>query len=394
MRAALFFLGGMRLHVPQAARTQVLDLCLCLGCSYADFEAREDGSILFTLPSREAKRLLRAAEARGISLAVVSHMGLFALWRRLLRRPGLLLGVLLGLFLLFLSGQFVWAVEVTGNENLSDGEVRQLLRDADFGVGSYLPAHDLRALSTRVLTDCDQLSWLSVYVKGTVAYVQVIEAEPPSTEESKDFAHLVAAVDGQIEYVELFRGVRLVTAGQAVRAGEVLISGIYEGESPRCTRAAGRVMARTERVLEVFVPYNDTETVRGEAALSEISLHFFNFSMKIFENCRNETSSCDIIETEKVLPPVGGRTLPVSLTVAMAYPVQEVAIRRSEREAVSLAYEELSRQLAAISSDVTVLSKRVTSSIEGEGVRLCCTLALIEDIARVETFDPETLSGE
>ena len=69
-------------------------------------------------------------------------------------------------------------------------------------------------------------------------------------------------------------------------------------------------------------------------------------------------------------------------------------IERSETEAVALAYEELSRELAALSSDVTVLSKRVTSEIGEGGVRLCCTLALVEDIARVETFDPETLRGE
>lgn len=395
MNPTLFFFGGCRVRVGAEDRTAVLNLCLARGTPYTDFSVGEDGSVSFSLPLLSARGLIAAASARGICVQRECTFGLVPLLGRLLRRPGLLAGGLFGIFLLFLSGRFVWAVEVTGNERMSDGEVREILDACEFGVGTYLPGLEIPPLENRVLLSTDRLSWISINVSGTVARVQVVERVTADAGEGTATrpAHLVASRDGQIEYFEIFRGVRAVSVGQAVRAGEVLVSGIYpagEGEDgvpARYTRAAGRVMARTEREVELFVPYAWEEKVRGKPSTVGLCLHFFNFSWNFFENSRNTGGSCDIIETEKVLPSVGQHEIPISLTVKEAFPYSTVSRTRTEGEALVLAYEELEEELASLSGDVTLLEKSVRTELCEDGVRLHCTLRCLENIACVRELE-------
>lgn len=395
MNFTLLLFGGCRVRVPREDCTGVLDLCLAYDLPHADFTCAEDGSVSFTLSLSDARRLRAAAEARGLCVETVSAFGLPALFLRVLRRPGLLLGGLLGLVLLVLSGRFVWAVEVTGNETMSDKEVREILSACDFGVGTYLPGLEIPPLENRILISTDRLSWISINLSGTVARVQVVErvAADGNAETGTRPAHLVAAVDGQIEYFEIFRGVRAVAVGQAVRAGEVLVSGIYtSGEDedalpPRYTRAAGRVLARTEREIELFVPYEWEEKMHGDSSLVGITLHFFNFSWNFFENSGNAGGSCDIIETEKVFPVLGAHEIPISLTLRRSVPYTLASRTRTEKEALENAYLELEDALAALSGDVTLLGKQVATELLEDGVRIRCTLRCLENIACVREFE-------
>ena len=94
-------------------------------------------------------------------------------------------GLLLGMFLLWLSGQFVWDVRVTGNETMTATEVKQVLKESGFGVGSYIPALQSNELENRVMLLSDRISWMSIYMDGTVAMVQIKENVLPPQKESK-----------------------------------------------------------------------------------------------------------------------------------------------------------------------------------------------------------------
>lgn len=390
MSLFLLLCGGNRVRVPREHRTRVADLCLSRGYAYTDFTYLADGSVSFSLSARAAKALLRDAAVCGLTVEVISEFGLPPFLLRLCRRPGLLIGGVLGLLLLFLSCRFLWAVEVTGNETLGAGEVEQLLAECGFGVGSYLPDVDVRALENRVLIETDRIGWISINLRGTVAHVQVVERREAGQDpfgSGTAPAHLVAARDGQIEYFEILRGVRAVGVGQAVRAGEVLVSGVCESGTegvPLYTRAAGRVLARTERVLEVEIPYAWEEKTYARGSVCSLSLNFFNFSLNFFENSGNVGQSCDIIEAEKVLPTLGKHPIPVSLSLKRAMPYTLVSRTRDEQAAVALAYTALGDALAELSSDVTLLSRDVLCTVGEQGVRLVCTLSCVEDIARVQ----------
>jgi similar to stage IV sporulation protein len=394
MSLALFLRGSCTVSVPALFRTEAMDLCMRQGVQYTNFVWCEDGGVCFCCTVPAARRFVAACRAQGIDAEILAYRGLPRLFGRITKRAGFVVGAVLSVALIVLSCLFVWDVQVSGNVTLSEGEVIEELQKCGFGVGSYLPNLQVREIETRVLMASEGIGWISINMVGTVARVQVIEHiegenEGDNTPTGKQAANLVATCDGQIEHLELYRGNAVVKVGQAVKAGELLVSGLYDTPTGgfRFTRAAGRVMARTERTVEVEIPLLYKEKVYEASFLQEIEVCFFNFSQKIFKNSRNSNVLCDIIKYNTHLGRLGNNRLPVSLSRTEVRPYHWEERTRTPEEALVLCYEELSGELSALSGEVQLLQKEIVTEIREDCVVLTCTVTCIENIARVQEFE-------
>ena len=382
MSAFLTLSGYRRMQVPADSVTAVLNLCLCHSLSYRSFMTDREGNATFLCSSGCARRLTSLCQAREIKITEVARGGIpMHLWQWR-HRWGILAGAMLGITLLILSRLFVWEVEVYGNEALTRTQVVEALEECGFGVGSYIPGVDVPALENRVLIQSENIGWISVNLKGTVAKVQVVERRQAPPAESAAPANLVAAVDGQIELIELYRGNPVVGIGQGVRRGELLVSGIYDSPNGfRYTRAAGKVLARTERHLRIEIPLSYEEKVYEKGGCDEIYLNFFDFSLKIFKSTGNWDSSCDIIKMDNGISLPGGRILPLGWTVTKRLPYTVQTFHRTHEEATVLAYRQLAWELASLTEDAELLDKRIVATLAEDRVILDCTVKCIENIA-------------
>ena len=207
MSIALFLRGNCTVAVSSPHRTAVMNLCMQMGWSYTNFVWLKGGGVQFSCTPPAARRLLAACRARDIEIEIVAYRGLPKLLSRLRARVGLIVGAILALTLIVLSGLFVWDIQVSGNEALTENDVIEELRACGFGIGSYLPNLRVREIENRVLMASERIGWLSINTEGTVARVQIIEHISGEIEQgasaSKNPANLVAVADGHIEYLEL-----------------------------------------------------------------------------------------------------------------------------------------------------------------------------------------------
>ena len=391
MRAVLFLSGYRRISTDPENAARLLDLCFLEGISYNGFCNESDGGISFCVSLSTAKRLFLLCERRKIAVTVSHGEGLPCLLWRYRRRVGLMLGAFISVILLVLSQRFVWDVRVKGNETMSEVEILEELRACGFGVGSYIPDLDAPTLENRVLIASDRISWISIHMEGTVAVVQVIEHKPPAPAETdtKKPANLIAACDGQIEYLQLYRGAPVVVVGQAVKKGELLVSGIYDSalDGYRYTRAAGMVMARTKHTVTVEIPLSYEEKVALSPKTDEMWLYFFDFSLKFYKSTGNEGVSCDIIKEDKELDFLGLCDLPISIGVVKRIPYEMRAASRTHEEALDLAYAELDARIRLLCEDAELLDKRVSTTLTDNAVVLECTVSCLENIALQQDFE-------
>ena len=90
-----------------------------MGLQYDDFCWREDGSIQFSCSAMSSHRFLSLCRERNIEAEAVAQRGLPYLLKSLTKRAGLVVGAVLALALIVLSGLFVWDVQVSGTETLT-----------------------------------------------------------------------------------------------------------------------------------------------------------------------------------------------------------------------------------------------------------------------------------
>ena len=389
MNPILLLFGYCRISADAVNAPRLLNLCLEYSFSFSHFEGREDGGVSFSCPLITGRKLLRIAEERGIPLRIEKHGGLpVSLFRRF-RRYGLILGAVCAALLIFFSGRYVWDIRVTGNKTMTVSEVIEELNACGFGVGSPLADFHAGELENRILLQSDSLSWVSVHMDGTVAMVQVLERVERPEDTPKKPANLIATQDGQIESIELLRGNCMVKVGQAVRAGELLVSGIYDSQTVgvRYTRAAGRILARTEHTYRIEIPLEYTQKVYLGEKKNGIWLNFFQKTVKIFKSTGNEVGACDIIVMDNHFAGLGLQDLPIWLTVEVGRYYEEVPMSRTAEEALSIAYDQLASQLGKLSADTQLLRKEIVTTLTDTSLILDCTVLCIENIAVQSEFE-------
>lgn len=379
-----YLCGECRFAVPMEESAFLAELCRTRGfLLYAQERDEKKGEFLFSCRLFAAKRLSAFCRSAGISLREISRRGVPVLLQKILHRPGLLAGGAAALLILLLSPLFLWEVEITGNESIPREEIERELVLSGLSRGSFLPRVDADAVASNLRRADARLAYVAVNLRGTVAAVQVREAEPEPAPPPTAPANLVAGKDGVVILPLVYEGKCLVREGDVVRAGQILASGILDTENngTRITRASGEVLARTVRTYTVFVPFDYTVQVPAEQEGKEISLLFFGKAQKVLKITGNATDKCDIIYYKNWWTLPGGRTLPFGFAETRTVYYTDVAAHRDTAEALAVAKAELSALLAADSASYTLLQKTTETVTDGTGVTLVCTVVCEENIA-------------
>ncbi len=393
MNPSYFFFGGVRIKTDYDNATALLNLCMYYCISYTDFKPLSDG-VEMVVRFSSFRKLKKEAMARGIDFCVIKKSGLPAFFQRYKLRVGMFLGIALAAVLVYLSQTVVWDITVTGNETVTSSEIREMLRNEGFFVGSYIPAANTDRIENKIMMKSDSISWMSINIKGTVAEVQIREVvRPQNSETAKKPANLVAKKDGIIEEVRIFRGTVTVSPGQPVSSGTLLVSGIYEGEriGVRYTRASGQVMARTKSEYYIEIPYEyEGKRYTGEEYCDKY-LNFFDYSINISKNSRKEGVLYDKIDIVENYCLPWGVELPFEKKTVKYSAFETVTLTRTAEEAESLAYFELAKRLSEDATDGIVVSKTVTPVLKENSFAILCKIEIIEDIAAVSEFEVDII---
>ena len=146
-------------------------------------------------------------------------------------------------------------------------------------------------------------------------------------------------------------------------------------------------MARTEHTFVVEIPFAKEQKCYQEAEYGEITLDFFDFSMKIFKKGGNEPQLYDIIKEDRAVVLFGRYRLPVGLDITHWRPYTLKTVRLSYDEALDEAYAMLECRFSALAADAQLLRKDLHCTVTDDALILTCTVECIENIAVQQEFE-------
>lgn len=263
MKPLLYWLAGyLRLIIRGGAPERLLNLAAVEGIPL--WQVREQGGYLSACLLAAHLRYLRPLARRArCRVRVQAKLGFPFLWRRARRRPGLLVGLVLGAVLVVASTSFVFFVEVRGSSPVHHHELLELAQRHGLRPGVFKPTFDRETWENTLARSLPYVSWVRLSFSGILARIDVAEREalpPPPVEEVP--ADVVAEKEGELVYFLALMGVPQAQVGDRVRAGQVLISGVIPGRPlgegkfslPRLVAAKGICLARVRYQARAEVP--------------------------------------------------------------------------------------------------------------------------------------------
>lgn len=320
-------------------------------------------------------------------------LGLLGWYKRLKCKAAIFTALLVSFALALLSENTVWDVRVEGNERLPDAAVVELMSECDFAVGDFWFLKDRAEVESAVLSRCPDIAWINVNRRGSVAYVVIAEkARDTSSEENeaKGYSNVVAAVDCVIEEITVHSGVAMVKAGDAVKAGDLLIAGILPKESGGgFCHASGSIIGRMSDTVTVSVQRKyETKTKVGERLLA-FDIKIFKLNANIFKRYGNLPEECDIIEEISTPSLPGNARLPVETRAQYLVEYEYSSAAYSDTELVSIASARLSSATSSRLTMATLLRIKTTGEFTDDGYVMSNDITFTAEVGSDSPFTAE-----
>ncbi len=268
-----------------------------------------------TLRRADAAFARELFERRGDTVEIRRKIGIYFAFFSLLRRPVLLVGMLAYLVLTLYLPTKVLFIRVEGNSSIPTAQILEQAAACGIYFGADRSEVRSERLKNALLTAMPVLSWAGINTSGCTAVITVRERATAERDEgSGGVSGLYALRDGVILSATVTAGTSLCKPGQAVKAGQLLVSGYSDRGYVICAQAAqGEIYAFTTRERTTIAMQTASEKQSYTSGETKFSLLLGNFRVNLYFGSRNLDTTCDRIYAEYPLTLPGGFVLPVTL---------------------------------------------------------------------------------
>lgn len=324
-KATNYIRGSVRLEATGPYPERFFNICSARGIRFWKVERVDETTVRLTVARSQARQAAALGPKCLCEVTRIGEEGAVSFLSRFRSRYGLLAGLALSLLAVMILSRFVLVIDITGNETVPDGVILSELREAGISLGTYGPAVDERSVANRALMGLEDLSFVSINLRGVRAEVVVRERDqPPEVEPTGVASDLIAQKAGRILSVNSMAGAPQVEEGDVVEPGQVLVSGtmvITGKENPDQVLATypvlskGSVWAEVEEQFSASIPLTYTQKNYTGRTAQEYEVVVLGRSFKISPKAFQPFSYYDKIEHSWDLTLSEGLTLPFSLTV-------------------------------------------------------------------------------
>lgn len=388
-----FFRGYLKVRVSGRAPQRLLNLCSHHDMLIWDLKScGEAYEFYISLPAfRQMRPLLRKTKTK---VRILKKCGLPFFLYQYRRRKMFFAGIVICLTLLYISTGYLWCIEINGNTVHADQTLMRYLDSIGCSCGVRMSKVDCENIEEQLRITYPDIIWVSARIEGTKLFLDIKEnlaagekeAAQKLTEQEEGAGYdIIAPKKGKITRIVTRSGTPKVQAGDIVKKGDILVSGVLpiyndsdEIDHYDMTASDADIFLECEYRYEDTIPFRQPQKeYTGETA--------WDFRLKIasmewhipFWPC--DRTDYEATAQTKQLCLLKNLYLPVWVQSSQLrqYRIQmteysEKELRGQEEENLKHFFEKLHKK------EVEILEKNVIIDIVGDSLQASGTIRVVE----------------
>lgn len=182
---------------------------------------------------KDFRKIRPFAKKTKTRIKIVKRTGFPFLLYRYRRRKLFFIGILICVIMLNVYSMFIWDIHFEGNEKWTDETLLEFLDSVDVSPFMLRSSVDCPSIVKNIRKEYNDIVWVSASVDGSCLNIHIKENDDTlhqdiSVSGEKQPCDLIASKDGVITKIITRSGVPQVHAGDAVKKGQILVSGRIE----------------------------------------------------------------------------------------------------------------------------------------------------------------------
>ena len=296
---------------------------------------------------KDFKEVVKLAKQAKCRVNIKQKKGIPFIFNRYRKRKIFFISLLLIIGVIAVLSNFVWNIEIVGNEKIQKDEILETLQKEGLQIGTVKSKVDTKEIINKMRLDRNDLAWVGVEIKGTNAIVKIVEADQkPEIIKEDEYCNIVAKKAGIIEKISAVNGTPLVQKGDVVKAGTPIIGGWLEGKftGTRYVHANGSVQAKVWYSENVKIPLKQVVSKETGNEETKYSLRINNFTINFYKTL-SKFQKYDTIEQNKKLKLFLDFYLPIEIVQKNNKELVEETINYTKEQARNKAVEEAKSKL-------------------------------------------------
>ena len=233
-------------------------------------------TIRFTIYINDYKEVEKIIKKYKGKVRIINTSGIIVLIMKMKRKISLVIGAFVFFGVIYFLSNYIWAIDIQTQKNLSPFEIRQQLSNIGIKPGLEKSQINVRELEKQMENLNPEIMWIRIRIEGSTLKLLVKEKVNPPSIEKVSFNQVVAKMDGEVKRVYTNSGNSAVVPGDIVKKGDNLILPIQGRDGFQIeVKPSGTVIANTfyEKFMEVQI--SGEKLQRTGKTNSDIYLNFF-----------------------------------------------------------------------------------------------------------------------
>ncbi len=271
------------------------------------------------------------------------------------KNTAIIVGIIFGFLLNIMASFFVWNINLVGDASLSSDITKTLNENGikRFALKSQISAQTIKKI---LYENVDAISLVSVSQRGTTLFINYTKRVNAQTDFSES-ENIIAKSDGMIASILTLSGTPLVSPGDYVRKGQILIAGTTaEGEK---VKARGQVFAYVWKSATAEFPLTTILWARTNNTCTNFKVTFKDSTL--FQS--HNTHSFKKFETEENISYLTDKVLPIKIVETIEYELEPIETEQDfEQNKQKVIAEAKMRCWEQIAGDENILEEKTETN--------------------------------
>lgn len=342
-----YLLGYVRITIEGYFIERLMNLCSNKGILIWNSKRKKTTLLETNVSIKDFRQIVKFAKQAKCKVSIKQKKGLPFIFNRYRKRKIFFFSLILIIVAIVSLSNFVWNIEVIGNEKIDKEEIIQTLKKEGLEVGTLKNKVNTKEIINKMRLDRNDLAWIGIDIRGTNAIVKVVEADKkPDIIKEDEYCNIVATKAGIIEKVNAINGTPLVKKGDVIKEGTLVIGGWLEGKytGTRYVHANGSVQAKVWYTQNEKVELNQVVSRKTENEETKYSVRINNFTINFYKTL-SKFKKYDTIEQNKKIKLFSDFYLPIEIIQKNNYELVEETITYTKEQAKQKAEEEAKKKL-------------------------------------------------